>query len=83
MNRVKTEHAITRLQLEQNEEYFEQPLQAFRLIKRLVVDWAEVSELLAAHQAKDGMYRIDRGTAYLFTYSQFIRMQNIELQWTK
>ncbi|XP_064550992.1 prolyl 4-hydroxylase subunit alpha-1 [Drosophila montana] len=53
VERVSREHAFARQELEQDEEYLEQPLQAFRLTKRLVVDWPELHKLLITNQAKE------------------------------
>ncbi|EDW15489.1 uncharacterized protein Dmoj_GI24861 [Drosophila mojavensis] len=50
VERVKLEHAAIRQELLQDAEYLEEPLQAFRLIKRLVVDWPKLHDSLAASQ---------------------------------
>ncbi|TDG49228.1 hypothetical protein AWZ03_004317 [Drosophila navojoa] len=50
VERVKLEHAAIRQELLRDAEYLEQPLQAFRLINRLVVDWPALHDSLAASQ---------------------------------
>ncbi|EDV90363.1 GH12977 [Drosophila grimshawi] len=52
VDRIRREHASASEMHEQNEEYLEQPLQAFRLIKRLVIDWKDLNHLLAMNELK-------------------------------
>lgn len=53
VERVSREHAFARQELEQDKEYLEQPLQAFRLTKRLVEDWPELYKILITNQPKE------------------------------
>ncbi|EDV90365.1 GH12979 [Drosophila grimshawi] len=52
VDHIRREHASASEMHEQNEEYLEQPLQAFRLIKRLVLDWKDLNHLLAMNELK-------------------------------
>ncbi|XP_033149787.1 prolyl 4-hydroxylase subunit alpha-1 [Drosophila busckii] len=51
LQQVKLEHALAKEQEE--EEYLAQPVQAFQLIKRLVVDWEEIQEMLNTDAAAE------------------------------
>lgn len=81
MERVKLEHAAIRQELLQDAEYLEEPLQAFRLIKRLVVDWPKLHDSLAASQKqlREGVYRLKCNLA-IYVYSHLfniLHMQNM------
>ncbi|EDW68046.1 prolyl 4-hydroxylase subunit alpha-1 [Drosophila virilis] len=53
VERVSREHAFARQELDQDEAYLEQPLQAFRLTKRLVEDWPQLYKMLMTNQPKE------------------------------